>query len=349
MARVERAVPPVPGARRDGARAARAPTRMRSRLLVLLLAGAVGLPLAAAEVPPESLLALMSAALRQHDYQGSFVYEHGGRLDALRVYHAGGQPERERLVGLTGARSEIVRDGNAITCVRSDGAALLVHDRPGAVLLPLLPETGRRGATRSYLVRAAGADRVAGYPARIVEIVPRDRWRYGYRIWLEQDSHLPLRSAMLDADGHTLEQFMFVALQIGATPREGDLAASSDEGLRALPDEQPLPASPRWTVGDAPPGFFFLRSQRPPGGAADAEHQIYSDGLATVSVYVEPDANARAQAGTTWSRGVLSIHAGQVDGCRVTVVGDVPGPSVERMARSVRPAALPTPRTGTGD
>lgn len=349
MARVERAVPPVPGAGRDGAPAATAWMRRPSRLLVLLLAGTIGLPLAAAEVPPESLLALMSAALRQHDYQGSFVYEHGGRLDALRVYHAAGEPERERLVGLTGPRSEIVRDGNAITCLRSDGPALLMSDRPGAMLLPLLPGSVRRNATRSYLVRTAGTDRVAGYPARIVEVVPRDRWRYGYRIWLEQDSHLPLRSAMLDADGRMLEQYMFVALQIGATPREGDLAASSDEGVRALPDERPMPAPPRWTVGDAPPGFYFLRSQRPPGGAADAEHQIYSDGLATVSVYVEPDAAAKAQAGTTWSRGVLSIHAGQVEGCRVTVVGDVPGASVERMARSVRPAALPSARSEARD
>ncbi len=328
----------------DGAGPPRANRRALrlGRLLLLILTplGAPG-PVHAADdaAAPANLLAKMSLAVRGLNYQGSFIYEHDGQIDALRLFHAGdGAEERERLISLSGARSEAVRSGGSVACLPAGSPAVLFPNRDGARLLPLVPET-RNAALRSFYAFAAdGTDRVAGYGARIVDIVPRDAYRYGYRIWLESDSALPLRSAVVDASKRVLEQFAFVDLEIGARPREGDLAAGAGAAAGVPPDEIPLGRATRWRVVDPPPGFHFLYSQRAAQGAAQAEHQMLSDGLADVSVYVEPrDAREPAQPDRATQKGVLSVYARDTDGFRITVLGGVPRATVERIARSLQP------------
>lgn len=324
----------------------------RHRLLLRLASAALVLlapPLYAEDGDAAILLQRMSAAVRALDYQGSFIYEHDARIDAMRIFHAAGGG-RERLVGLSGPRSEVVRDGDSITCLQSGTPTVLLPNRGGAGLLPLVPDTRARSFARSYVLNLGHEDRVAGYRARIVDIVPRDEYRYGYRLWLEETSFLLLRSAVLDAKRRTVEQFMFVALDIGTRPKESDLAASGETGVTAPPSEMALGAPPQWRVADLPPGFYFVRAQRPAQGAPQAEHQMYTDGVANVSVYIEPrSASSAAAADGSAVRGALSIYSHDAGSAwRVTALGDVPGATVERIARSVARVAdgmpAPTPR-----
>ncbi len=303
-------------------------------LLVALPAASVG----AAEFDAAHAIGAMTEAVHSLDYQGSFVYEHDGRIDALRIFHAAGigARERERLVRMSGPRCEIVREGASITILQSGAPTVILANRVGARLLPLVPDAPASALASSYQVSLAGEDRVAGYPARIVDIAPRDGYRHGYRLWLADASHLLLRSQVRDAANHTLEQFMFVALEIGAKPRESDLASSGDAGITTTPQEQPLDGNPQWHVTDAPPGFVFLRAQRPAQGPSNAEHQLYTDGLASVSVYIEPGAGAATVVDRATMRGALSIYTHTDGGWKFTALGDVPRVTVERMARSVK-------------
>lgn len=281
----------------------------------------------------------MSAALRDIDFTGSFIYQHDGRTDALRIFHQGGSRERERLVSLTGARGEIIRNGGTVTCVQSDASSTLFANRADEHLLPLVPDVRKLGA--QYSVATAGVDRVAGYDARIVDISPRDPYRYGYRLWLQQDNQLLLRSAVLDAARRPIEQFMFVALDIGAKPSETDLMPTQNiEGAASPTDEVQVNTGLLWLVVGAPAGFRLVQVQRPVRGGAQAEHLLYSDGIASVSVYVEPQADsAQVATESTIVRGVLSIHSRNAGALRITALGDVPPATVQAMARNVRAGA----------
>lgn len=285
-----------------------------------------------------ALLTRMSAAVRTLDYQGSFIYEHDGRIDALRIFHVGGRHERERLISMSGARSEVVRDGATITCLQSGLPTVLFRNGRNARLLPLVPDTRAGTFAQNYALRDGGEDRVAGYRARIVEIVPRDIWRYGYRLWIGEGTHLLLRSAVVDGGQRALEQFMFVALDVGAKPKQSDLLPGTDAGVSALPAEIPLDRASQWHVADLPPGFRLLRAQRPAQVPAEAEHQMYTDGLANVSVYIEPRGDVAA-TDLAATRGVIALYAHADGAWKVTVLGDVPRATVERIARSVQPVA----------
>ena len=296
-------------------------------------------PARADDATAHELLSRMSQALRSVDYEGSFIFQHDGRTDALRIFHAGGHRERERLISLTGARGEVVRDGTAIVCVQAGGVPTLFATRAESQLLPLVPNVADLGA--EYAVATAGDDRVAGYDAEIVEISPRDPYRYGYRLWLSKDNQLLLRSAVFDAARRPLEQFMFVALDVGTRPSETDLVPSGDVAGAAAPaDELPLATRPAWDIANAPPGFHLVRAQQTTGAAPESEHLVYSDGIASVSVYVEPHPlSAPVAVESAMMRGALSIHSVDAAGVRVTALGDVPPATVQAMARGVRSLA----------
>ena len=293
----------------------------------------------AQEAAPQEFLTRMSAALRSLDFQGSFIYQHDGRVDALRIFHLGGEHERERLVSLTGERGEIVRDNDAITCVQPGSVPTLFANRADPRLLPLVPNVHALGA--QYSVAMSGEDRVAGYGARVIDISPRDSYRYGYRVWLDRDSHLPLRSAVVDAARRPLEQFMFVALEVGERPTEADLMPAESITAAAAPaDEVRVNSKPVWNVAQMPAGFRLVRTQRPPDAPAQNEHLVYSDGVASVSIYVEPRAeSAPVSAESTSVRGVLSMYSRSDGRVRVTALGDVPPITVQTMGRSVQPNA----------
>lgn len=294
----------------------------------------------AQDVEAPELLSRMNAAMRDLDYHGALIYQHGSRIDSLRLFHMGGENERERLVSLSGPRNEIIRAGNTVTCIQGTRVPT-VFPSARQQLLPLLPDTGDERYRLSYSTRLAGTDRVAGYEARIVEIVPRDAYRYGYRLWIERDSHALLRAAMIGSDQRLLEQFMFVNLTLGA-PSAADLLPSRPIDQAMTPAEEPLLRDGgRWQLGELPAGFTLSGRRRPADGGPDAEHLVISDGLVSVSVYVERRSGDSPETDVAMSRGVLSVYTRIVDPWRITALGNAPKETIEKIALSVGSVASP--------
>ena len=290
------------------------------------------------QVEAPQLLDRMNAAMRDLDYHGSLIYQHGGRIDALRIFHAGGENERERLISLSGPRNEVIRAGNTVTCIQGPRTPT-VFPSNRQQLLPLLPDTRNERYQASYSSRLGGTDRVAGYDAQIVEVVPRDGYRYGYRLWIERDSHALLRAAIVTVDQRPLEQFMFVNLTIGSAPSAADLLPSRPIERATLPDGEVAIENSRWRLGDLPLGFALAGSRRPADGGADAEHLVVSDGLVSVSVYVERRTENSPESDIAMSRGVLSVYTRIADPWRITALGNVPKETIEKIALSVDAAA----------
>lgn len=286
-----------------------------------------------------ALLLEMSTAMRELNYQGSFAYQHAGRVDSLRIFHAGGVSERERLISLNGPSSELIRNGQHVTCIQPDGSATIYTSGSGKGLVPLVPAPGSSALGEHYDVTIIGTDRVAGYSADIVDVVPRDGYRYGYRLWLDQGTRLLLRSIVTDSQRRPLEQLMFVSLEIGKLPDETDLMPSRQE-LRttttAAVSEIVLRRAPQWTIDNPPAGFSFVSARRQKEATEGAEHLIYSDGLANVSIYIEPHDENVAATDTLAGRGTLNVYTHVEKDWRITVLGDVPIATVTAMGRSLR-------------
>jgi sigma-E factor negative regulatory protein RseB len=303
--------------------------------LLLLAAGPLG-----AQEEARRWLEDMSVALRTLDYDGTFVYLHEGKLEAMRIIHqVEGGMEKERLVSLTGSPREVLRDNKAVTCILPDSRSVMVgQSRPPQRFTEVPGDLD--ALQQHYRFEVLGDDRMAGYLSRIVAITPRDAYRYGHRFWIERDSKMLLKSALTAVDGETIEQVMFTRLgigkQIAASDLEPSLSGQEYSWHRQSDGGSRTDGKPDWAVHELPGGFQLTdyRQRRMRPDSPGAEHLVYSDGLATVSVYVERiTADSEPFDGLS-SMGAVHAFGVVADGHQITVVGEVPAATVEMMARS---------------
>lgn len=262
----------------------------------------------------------MSVALQELSYQGVFVYRRDEELSAMKVIHlAHKEGERELLLTLTGEARETVRDSRRFGLMGQQVAGRLA------------------GVDSYYQLAPVSRDRVAGRDARLVAVVPRDQFRYGYRLWLDVKTGLLLKSDLLGEQGRVLEQVMFTAIELLPEKEKQRLLAET-AGQPVVADDRggaPMERS-KWQVAAVPAGFQLIttRATTPQGGVA---HMIYSDGLASVSVFIEAGQAPGEKAFTGLSSmGAVNAYGNVVAGHQVTVVGEVPEVTVRTIGQSIR-------------
>lgn len=308
---------------------------------------------AVAQEDARDWLRQMSAASQELNYRGTFVYLHQGRLEAMRIIHRAAEGgEQERLVALTGDAREVIRDKERVTCILPKSKAVMVGRSLPRKPFPAALPRDLDDLTDNYAFLVQGEERVAGLPARIVLIRPRDAYRYGYRLWLDSGSRLLLKSELIDTEGLAVEQIMFTDLELLDTIPESELqSALRGEDYTRKGHDRPVEtagaaaeaggmSASDWTVTRLPPGFMLTHSNRhalPSAGSDEVEHLVFSDGLATVSVYIEP-ASGSDQPGLAGASRMGAVNALSLrqNGHQITVVGEVPQMTVERLGESVQ-------------
>ena len=313
---------------------------MRWLVVVLLTAASQ----VVAEESARQWLDEMSAALQTLDYDGTFVYLHDDKLETMRIVHQlteGG--EKERLVSLTGSPREVLRDDRAVTCIMPDNKSVMIGKSRPRQPFPVVPKD-LDALSRYYNLEDAGVDRMTGFVTRVIKVKPKDALRYGYRFWIDTDTRMLIKFDLTGVNGRAIEQVMFTSLGIGdsipATALKPSLTGDGYTWYRQEnPGRKPQKDSgdPGWTVDDLPFGFrmtnFQYKRMRQDGESA--EHMVFSDGLATVSVYVEKLPAGKTPVTGLSSMGAMNAYRAQVEGYQVTVVGEVPRATVQMIARSV--------------
>lgn len=287
----------------------------------------------------------MSNALQSLNYDGTFVYLHDGKLESMRIVHqASEQGVQERLMSLTGSPREVLRDDKAVTCIMADSKSVTVGQSRPRPPFPVVPDDLDK-LSRYYRLQVLGEERMAGHLTQVIAITPKDSFRYGYRLWIDTSNYMLLKSDLTDVDGLAIEQVMFTRLdvsdQLPAVALRPSLTGDGYSWTRqgdAARNTATKSVNPHWTVKRLPVGFQMMDFQRKRmrREGASAEHMVFSDGLATLSVYIEK-AKSEAQAFLGLSTmGAMNAFGAVVDGYQVTVVGEVPPATVQMVAASMQ-------------
>lgn len=280
----------------------------------------------------EDWLARMASGLSQTDYVGTLVYADGSRMETLKVFRSA-KDGRERLVVLTGPHREIVRDGDMLICIGDGDPTVAYEGSPLARWLPAV-DAAQSGMLVDYALVLGGVERIAGYDTQELDLRARDDLRYSYRLWLEMRTGLPLKVMLVDGANASapLEQLMFTEVTVGVPPAASDLLPSVPNFTRHFSLSSPIApmADLGWVVRNAPKGFSLRSQQRTAAG----DHLVYSDGLASVSIYIEPIGDKTAEA-TASRAGAVHARSLVLGTRRVYVIGKAPAQTVERFARGV--------------
>ena len=302
----------------------------------------IALPAAADE--GQEWLDRMAGALAGTSYSGEFVSESAGRAENLRIVHrVRDGAVAERLVSLSGNGRELIRDGDEIVVYLPDQKLAIIERRPaGSDLMGTLPQFG--GAFGPwYEVSYAGREAALLGPAAVVIVRPRDGYRFGYRLWIDEATHMPVRSELSDAASRVIERVRFTRLELDDAIADEAFEPGLDRSkLRWVRQaSQSTGVLPAWHAAQMPPGFRLSASglQAMAGTSSPVSHMVFSDGLASVSVFIETPARGSVPVTGSGRSGVASAFSTIVQGHQVTVVGEVPPDTLKYIATGLTPAA----------
>ncbi|WP_460140054.1 MucB/RseB C-terminal domain-containing protein [Pseudomonas sp. S2_E01] len=312
-------------------------------LLSLLLGGWFIVPAHADDA--QDWLTRLGKAEQQQSFHGTFVYERNGSFSTHDIWHRVQDGKvRERILQLDGSAQEVVRVDGHTQCVSGLMMAGL-GDSPNSAARTLDSQKLKNW----YDLAVIGKSRVAGRPAVIVSLKPRDQHRYGFELHLDKETGLPLKSLLLNDKGQLLERFQFTELNTADVPSDNDLQAGPDcKAVAAESDKaSAVKTAQSWRSDWLPAGFELTSStsRKDPETKTQVSSLMYDDGLARFSVFLEPLNGAavvdtRTQLGPTVA---VSRRLTTPDGdMMITVVGEIPIGTAERIALSMRTNATAT-------
>lgn len=302
-----------------------------------------------AEAPgdPLSWLGRIAAAGQRLNYSGTFIYQSGKHFETSRITHlADASGEYERLEVLDGSPREVIRRNSEVRCVLPEQKTIIIDRAGGQRAFPSRLPSSFAGLAENYRIRKGELSRVAGLDAQLIVLEPKDDLRYGHMLWAEAQTGLLLKARMVDEKGQIIEQFAFSDVKIGGPidaeavkPRFAkgpEWRVINAQGIEVEREDR------QWLM-DAPlPGFALQSVVRRPLGRerGEALHMVYSDGMASISVFIEPVGSdaARAAAGLgPLATGAINIYKRRMNGYLITALGEVPLRAVQRIGDGIEP------------
>jgi sigma-E factor negative regulatory protein RseB len=310
---------------------------------------------------PSATLIRAAEAARNTTYQGVILYRGDEQFEVLKVQHRFKDgSEREHLVSLTGEPRQLLRIDNRLICILPKERTVSI-DRPAGMksfIAQLKPERLRQLA-QWYQFHDQGKGRIAGRDCTGVAVMPRDEYRYGYEIWADNATGMPLKVSMVDQREEVLEQMMFTEVSFPDSIEDSAFEEPQVDAsrfrlvARDLPSLDASPSAddrPQLSFDKLPPGYRVVaREQRPlpDGQDGKVEHLLLSDGLSAVSVFstVEQHAPDKAFRGVS-HMGPVEAYGRMVGSYHITIVGEVPTAAIRMIGDGVRPVfpfQLPAP------
>ena len=287
-----------------------------------------------------ALLQRIAEGSRQLTYSGTFVYRSGGRVDTSRIAHSLSDGlEVERIEAMDGSPREVLRAGNEVKCFFPEEKLVIIENRSSQRGFPALLPAGLGNLPEHYAIRSGGLGRVAGLKSRAVLLEPRDYLRYGHELWMDAASGLLLKANMVGERGETLESFAFTQVKIGGPlEREALKPRFDSERVRVqqVRATETKPEDMGWNFRTLLPGFRKVAAMKRQTAPENPEslHVVFSDGLASISVFIEPGGSA-GETETVSTAGPVSVYRRQLGEHRLVVMGEVPALAVKRLGDGI--------------
>jgi sigma-E factor negative regulatory protein RseB len=321
-------------------------TRRRAGFVHLLLSGFLSLftvsSLAAEPLTQEhasAWLKRISEAARKVSYEGVFVMQHDGFMQTLAIANQPvGGAKKSRLAAMDGEEREIYCEQSGSISRITEGGKIKLEKRLNSRYFPDLLPSNAASLSAWYGVRLGERSRVAGQECRLVEILPKDEYRWGYVLCADKDTGLPLKAMMVNGTGQPLMQYAFAEIRIGQPGKpEARNNVKVQHGLRPqpLPAEAPRPIEQEAiSVNNLPPGFARVSAvkRKLPNKPDEVEHWVFSDGLTHVSLFLEPALQPVESVRGQSKHGMINMAKRQVGNMQATVLGDAPWPAIEAIA-----------------
>ena len=279
------------------------------------------------------------------NYKGNMIGIRDSKVELMGIVHKiDAEGEQERIYSLNGIPREIIRKSGELICYLPDkNQALQGKLFQEQRFFPSFTDSELNKLDDYYTFELGEMGRVLNRSAQLVKIMPKDEFRYGYQLWIDEQTGLLLKSACVDQQNKPLEQYMFTDVEIDIEIDDVDLEPSSS-ALKGLTWTQAGAPEPKdnselaCKLENLPEGYELTHAMDKP--ATDKENMmsqyVFSDGLSSFSLFVEhmynPDEMKMEGA---YQLGIVNVYSRVIEGNRVTLMGEVPKVTAKAVAMAV--------------
>jgi sigma-E factor negative regulatory protein RseB len=317
--------------------------RFKRFVLIYLLASVVFSAQAATDEEAWQMLQKAAVAAHALSYQGIFVCQSGLQSKSVQIKHLfNGQHEFTRNIVLDGSPREVLSQGGDLVIYHPKNEKIVIEKRRGQNMFPAILPTNLDAIKASYLLRAGEIDRVADRQAQILFLDPKDNLRYGYRFWVDAEYGLLLKSMMFNSKNEMMDSIAFnqlglmnnVDLDWFQPKIDGKKSYVMADEVNATVDNN---ASPHWKLKELPAGYVKVDQmiRMVHGKSLPITHVVFSDGLASVSLFVEPVVKGVKPRVGRSVVGNTSFYSSVAGYLQITVLGEVPEATVAQIANAV--------------
>ena len=285
----------------------------------------------------------IEAASHQLNYSGVFVYQSANLVETSRITHymddAG---EHEKLEALDGPPKETIRHNDEVWCYLPESKTIRVEKRNTRKFFPALLPKDVSQLTENYTINLGKMERIAGFDCQSITLVPKDDFRFAHIFCADATTSLLLKAALLNNKNEVLDQFAFTQLNIGGQIDKSQFKPKPAWKTLTWHTDKTVVLDARnnetgWQVKQPPSGFLKTMEMKRamPGKKSLVSHLVYADGLATVSVFIEPLAGMAQPMQGFSSQGAINVYAKLLPDYQVTAIGAVPAATLMQMANSI--------------
>lgn len=284
-------------------------------------------------------------APRKHNYTGIFVYSSGGHMETSRIVHmVNSEGEFERIEVLDGSPREVIRNNDEVRCYFPERNTVVTEKRGLQKFFPALLPEPLNNLNNSYIVKKGGIERISDYECQVIMLESRDNMRYSQKLWVDIATGLLLKSAVMDND-QIVEQFVFSQLEIDGEIdkrllKPGYLTKDAKLHIINPVSSKMAEGELGWQVENLPAGFIKITEVKRSfsGKSSPVSHITLSDGLAAVSVFIEPVAKSDSSVvqESLPRQGAINVYTRTLGDNVVTTIGEVPPVTVMQIGNSVK-------------
>jgi sigma-E factor negative regulatory protein RseB len=281
----------------------------------------------------------IQVATQKLSYTGTFVYQHRDQMETSRITRfvdISGPYEKLESLGGSMPR-EIIRSGDQVTCYLPESMTVKIDRKITDRSFPAILPAQVKDLAENYSIRKGEVERVAGYECQVIVLSPKDKMRYGHKLWADLNTGMLLRAKTFDERNNLIETFEFTQLQLGNIDRRMVKSKYAVTGKSwKVENSAAKDVSLGWIVRSPPPGFRKVgEMHRTLGGTTGVGHIVLSDGLAAVSVFIEPLVSKQAEFAGLARQGSINVYTRRLGEHWITVVGEAPADSVKYFANAI--------------
>jgi sigma-E factor negative regulatory protein RseB len=287
----------------------------------------------------------LSTALKTLNFNTSFVVVKNNQAEPYHWFHGIDEDnlELEIFATLNGPRHDILRKGDVVSYIEPEVAPYSIESERISGPIPAILSADISTIENDYEFISVGRSRVLGRVAQLIRIVSKEQDRFGYWLWLDQESGLLLKLAIISLKGQLLEQIQFTHLDI--TDSLVDTLIQLKQADLPPVIEVPIINQDHeltWQVNWLPTGFKQIKANRHSMSSTNqpVEFILYNDGLVDVSVYVSASDKNKRKVDYVMDGATVVLNQ-VVNGFEISVVGKIPSNTAKAIANSIGIKATP--------